>query len=189
MNKLAIKTIFYTLEHLSILILTAIILINSNIFTGILQGEIKDFFLMLVSICKDNISFTFIILLICLAVCFISVLVIGFIKDDEYTEILELREKISSEKINKLHTKYDKVIDKTNAVKGELSKAQKTLHKNTYSAVDNIKTHCLKIEFHYENRKNNYFNTNKEFYDIVKASKKLDESTLNLIEEFEKSMS
>jgi len=29
-------------------------------------------------------------------------------KDDEYTEILELREKISNEKINKLHTKYDK---------------------------------------------------------------------------------
>lgn len=29
-------------------------------------------------------------------------------KDDEYTGILELREKISNEKINKLHTKYDK---------------------------------------------------------------------------------
>jgi hypothetical protein len=29
-------------------------------------------------------------------------------KDDEYTEILELREKISNEKINKPHTKYDK---------------------------------------------------------------------------------
>lgn len=29
-------------------------------------------------------------------------------KDDEYTGILELGEKISNEKINKLHTKYDK---------------------------------------------------------------------------------
>lgn len=186
MNKIAIKTIFYILEYLSMSLLTAIILINSNILTGILQGEIKKFFLMLVSVCNDNISFTFTVLLICLAICFISILIIDFMKDDEYTEILKLREEHNNKKINKLHTKYDKVIDKTNVVKDELSKAQKSLHKNTYNAVDNMKLHCLKIEFHYENRKNNYFNTNKNFYDIVKSSRNLDESTLKLIEEFEK---
>lgn len=189
MNKPAIKITLCCCKYISFLMLTALIVVNSNILSGILNETLEKYVADILSICHRHEDFVFMTLLICLSIYLIFSFVIYFIKMDNESDLLELEERDCKLKIEKIDKKYDKISEKTNFVKDEILKAETSLKTETYSKVYKIKQYCTKIEYHYESRNNNYFNTNKNFYKIVKSSKKLDENTLKLIEEFENEIS
>lgn len=189
MNKPAIKITLCCCKYISFLMLTALIVVNSNILAGILNETLEKYVTDILSICRRHEDFVFMTLLICLSVYVISLFAINLIKTDNESDLLESEEKDYKLKIEKIDKKYDKISEKTNFLKDKILKAETSLKMETYSKVNKIKQHCTKIECHYESRNNNYFHINKKFYRIVKSSKRLDENTLKLIEEFENEIS
>lgn len=189
MNKTIINTILYTFKFISLTIIITIILVNSDVFTELFDGRMKNFLTSVISFCNDNTSNIFSILFICLVVYLSSALVIHFLKLNEESDSLESQNEYYNEKIEEINKKYDTVSNDNTSFKKALSKAKMEIYKETQPKIQNVKDHYTKIKYHYENRNNNYFNTNKSLYDIVKSSKRLDKNTLKLIEEFENDIS
>ena len=184
MNKSAINTIVCIFKYISIIILTGLIILVTDILENVFSGEIKNFVSVVARFLTTNISITSVIMLICIVVILISNVITYFIKLD--TESSELK-KIDNENINRIYAynnQYNNLSKKINSIESNLSDAQNKLYKETYTKIFKISRYCDKMEAHYERRKANYFVTNEKLYGIVKNSKAIDNETVKLIKEF-----
>lgn len=185
MNRNITIAIVKTVKYISILSLAFFIIFNTDVLINFTTGDIQYFLKNIVVFIKTHSRITSVILLLSLLAAAICNFIIRHIKLDETDNCLSKIETDNKYNIAECQREYNNLSEYTKNLEEDLRKSKTYLYENTNSKILKLSKHSVKMENHFERRKDNYFYTNKKFYNIVKMSKQIDNDTLQLISTFE----